>query len=184
MANVKQAVTGLADIAAGLDKLLDIREPVGRAMAAAMGKEVRDEAIVRAPVLAPGNEGYDNQRAGQLKEAIYLAFDGRRSILNSGHIVYGVSWNRRKAPHGHFAEFGHFMPYEALQTLEGKWFTPVVGSQRVDGRKRAVGNMHPKGDGFFVDAQPFLGPAFDAKLPSLSRVAQTAGALAFTESMK
>lgn len=179
MADIRQAVTGLDDIMAGLDSLLAIREPVARAMGAAMGVEVRDEAIIRAPVLQPGNEGFDNQRRDQLKEAIYVAYDGRRSILNEGHFVYGVSWNRRKAPHGHLLEFGHFMPFEAHK-VDGKWFTPIKGVQRVDGRKRNVGVAMAAGP-FYVDAHPFLGPAFDAKLPRLNAIAAAAGALAFEQ---
>lgn len=185
MANVRSAVTGIDDIVRGLDKLLAIREPVARAMGVAMGTTVRDEAVERAPVLLPTNIGYDNQRANQLKEAIYLAYDGRRSILNEGHFVYGVSWNRRKAPHGHLLEFGHFMPFEAHVDLEaGKWFTPIIGTRRVDGRKRQTGipfshPAHP--DGFFVHALPFLGPAFDAKLPRLSAIAAAAGAVCFSQ---
>jgi len=146
----------------------------------AMGQEVRDEAKVLAPVLKPGNEGTDNQRAGQLRDAMYLAFDGRRSILNEGHYVYTVSWNARKAPHGHLAEFGHWMPYLAMQGDSGKWFTPLTGSSRQSGRARGVGIPRPDG-GFYVSAQPFLGPAFDMKLPKLNSVAAAAGAAKFAE---
>jgi hypothetical protein len=175
------AVTGIDDIVKGLDKLSDMAAPVMRAMGAAMGNEVRDEAIERAPILQPGNEGFDNQRRNQLKEAIYNAFDGRRSILGA-HVVYGVSWNRRKAPHGHLLEFGHRMPFEPALS-HGKWFTPIRGVQRVDGRKRGVGTPHSKA-GYFIKAQPFLGPAFDAKLPRLSAIAAAAGAVAFSDAMR
>lgn len=188
MTRVQQAVFGLDEILSGLDGLLTIREPVSRAMGVAMGQSVRDEAIVRAPVLQAGNEGYDNQRANQLKEAIYLAYDGRRSILNAGHLVYGVSWNAKKAPHGHLQEFGHFMPYEAHVNLKShKWYTPLVGTRRVDGRKRNTGvplKHIAQPSGFFVEAHPFLGPAFDAKLPKLHEIAAAAGAVAFSELMR
>lgn len=183
MASVRTAVSGIDQILAGLDGLLEMRIPVARAMGVAMGQSVRDEAIVRAPVLKPGNEGYDNQRAGQLKDAMYLAFDGRRSILSGGiHMVYTVSWNARKAPHGHLLEFGHWSPYEA-HTLDGKWFTPVTGKHRVGGRARNTG-IPRKGGGIEVSAEPFLGPAFDMKLPRLMAIAGEAGAQAFAESMK
>lgn len=181
MANVRRAaVSGIDDILKGLDSLVDIANPVMRAMGAAMGNDVRDEAIERAPVLQPGNEGFDNQRRNQLKEAIYNAYDGRRSILGQ-HVVYGVSWNRRKAPHGHLLEFGHRMPYEPA-FVNGKWFTPIIGSHRVDGHKRNKGRELP--GGFFVEARPFLGPAFDAKLHQLTAVAAAAGALAFSKAMR
>jgi hypothetical protein len=182
MADIRSAVTGIDEILKGLDSLMEIREPVARAMGVAMGTVVRDEAIERAPVLLPENIGFDNQRAGQLKEALYLAYDGRRSILNEGHFVYGVSWNRKKAPHGHLLEFGHFMPYE-WEKSGGKFFTPLLGSKRVDGRKRGFGRPNPH-TGFFVHSMPFLGPAFDAKLPRLNAIAAAAGAARFSEIMK
>lgn len=180
MASKRQAVIGLDEVFAGLDKLSSLREPVARAMGVAMGQEVRDEAKVRAPVLQPGNEGVDNQRAGQLRESIYLAFDGRRSILNQGHYVYAVSWNSRKAPHGHLAEFGHWMSYISMRNDAGKWFTPLAGKQSKGGRTRGVGFPRPDG-GFYVSAQPFLGPSFDAKLSKLNGIAAAAGAAKFAE---
>ena len=182
MASVRQAVIGLDEIIAGLDKLSTLREPISRAMGVAMGQTVRDEAIVRAPELLPENMGFDNQRRGQLKEAIYLAFDGRRSILASGHMVYQVSWNAKKAPHGHLLEFGHFMPY-AYEKSDGKFFTPLHGTHKVDGRKRGFGRPNPY-TGFFVHSMPFLGPAFDAKLPRLNAIAMAAGAARFSNLMR
>ena len=178
--SVKQAVTGLDDIFKGLDGLLDAREPVARAMGVAMGQAVRDEAIERAPVLKPENKGTDNQRENQLKEAMYLAFDGRRSILNEGFLVYTVSWNAKRAPHGHLLEFGHALPYEYEKTPDGKFFTPLAGYGKVNGRKRGIGRPNPH-EGFFVHAEPFLGPAFDTKLPSLNKIAIGAATLAFSE---
>lgn len=181
MAN-RDAVTGIDDIIKGLGQFLEIREPLARAMGVAMGQVVRDEAIVRAPELKPGDEGYDNQRRGQLKEAIYLAFDGRRSVLNAGHYVYQVSWNAKKAPHGHLVEFGHWMAYKFARGEEGKFYTPLQGTHRVGGRKRGLG--YPiDGGGFYVDTHPFLGPAFDAKLPKLNDIAAAAGAAVFSETM-
>lgn len=179
----RNAVTGIDDIVKGLAGLLEIREPLARAMGVAMGREVRDEAIERAPELKPGDEGYDNQRRGQLKEAIYLAFDGRRSILNQGHYVYQVSWNSKKAPHGHLVEFGHWMAYKYARGEEGKFYTPIQGTHKVAGRKRGRG--YPiEGGGFYVDTHPFLGPAFDYKLPKLNTIAAAAAAAVFPEVMK
>lgn len=180
MPSVKQAVTGLDDIFKGLDGLLEAREPVARAMGVAMGQVVRDQAIENAPTLNPQGVGTDNQRPNQLKEAMYLAFDGRRSILNEGYLVYTVSWNAKRAPHGHLIEFGHMLPYEYEVTPDGKFYTPLQGTKRVGGRKRGFGRPNPH-TGFFVHAIPFLGPAFDEKLPSLNRIAIGAATLAFSE---
>lgn len=180
MAN-RDAVTGIDSILKGLDGLLEIREPIARAMGVAMGKEVRDEAVQRAPELKPGDEGYDNQRRGQLKEAIYLAFDGRRSVLNLGHYVYQVSWNAKKAPHGHLVEFGHWMSYAYARGEDGKFYTPLQGTHKVDGRKRGKGFPI---NGFYVDTHPFLGPAFDSKLPRLHDIAAVAAEATFKEVMR
>lgn len=186
MGNVRTAVTGIDEILAGLDKFSTLREPISRAMGVAMGKTVRDEAIKRAPELQPGQEGYDNQRRGQLKEAIYLAFDGRRSILNEGHFIYTVSWNARKAPHGHLVEFGHWMAYKWDRGEDGRFYTPIQGTQKVGGRTRGVGiPLDGKyTGGFYVDTHPFLGPAFDAKLPRLNAIAMAAGSACFSDVMR
>lgn len=177
----KTAVFGISEVLGKLENLAHIEVPVARAMGVAMGQEVRDEAKVRAPVLDPADAGLDSQKAGQLRDAIYLAFDDRRSILTGGLTVYSVSWNAKKAPHGHLVEFGHVMIYEAAQNPEGLWYTPLTGKTRkVDGRKRSAGTPRVKGP-LQVGPVPFLGPAFDAKLPVLMDVAATAGKVKFAE---
>lgn len=176
MAN-KSTRVDMSEVFAGFDKLLEIKEGVARAMGVAMGQEVRDEAKLRAPVLEPGNEGVDNQRPGVLRDAIYVAYDDRRRILNPNAFRYTVSWNAKKAPHGHLAEFGHWMPYEYALTAEGLFYTPIPNNT---GRGKQKG-IPLEGDGFWVSAQPFLGPAFDAKLPRLASVAIQAGRIKFSE---
>lgn len=57
---------------------------------------VRDEARARAPV-----------DSGKLQEAIYVAHDTNNS--NATLQSYVVSWNSKKAPHGHLIEFGHWL---------------------------------------------------------------------------
>ncbi len=181
--NDRSAVEGLDEIFAGIDGLLESRVPVARAMGVAMGQVVRDEAKELAPTLAPGDQGWDNQKAGLLKEAIYLAFDNRRSVLNNGLLIYTVSWNAKKAPHGHLVEFGFVMEFESTRDYDtNKWVTPLVGNRRVDGRTRAVGI--PREEPLFIHHHPFLGPAFDTKLPTLNGIAVAAGKLAFTEYKK
>lgn len=168
MANVKRTSVDISSLLGGLDKLGAAQESIARSMGAAMGVEVRDEAKVRAPV---GTEEGGSITPGLLKSAIYVAYDDQRRLLNPGAYRYTVSWNSKKAPHGHLIEFGHWMPYQYVKTADGEYYTPLP----------------PKplpGEGFWVSAQPFLGPAFDAKLPRLAAVAYEAGRIRFAEVMK
>ena len=166
MAN-KRTTVDLSEVMSGLDRLAGMKESLARTMGAAMGAVVRDEAKERAPVLQPGNEGTDGQLPGTLRRSIYLAYDERRNVINRDSYRYTVSWNSRIAPHGHLLEFGHWMPFMVIRTEGGLWTT-------------LVNNPLP-GNGFFVQAHPFLGPAFDAKQPSLHGVAISAGTQRFRE---
>src|SRR5690606_12911566 len=73
MANRRTRID-MSEVMAGFKKLEAAKEPIARAMGVAMGQEVRDEAKVRAPVLKPEDQGYDQQQPGTLRDAIYLAF--------------------------------------------------------------------------------------------------------------
>lgn len=138
----------LSNAMKSIDALADgLKEQVGRSMAVAGGKVVRDEAKQRAPVfdgstaLKGGSTVTDPRTPGQLRDAIYLAFSDNRSDLPNNHVVYSVSWNSRLAPHGHLLEFGHWR-YNVIAggfPMKKKLATPV-----------------------FVPAHPFLRPAFEA----------------------
>src|SRR5690606_37034273 len=127
MANRRTRID-MSEVMAGFKKLEAAKEPIARAMGVAMGQEVRDEAKVRAPVLKPEDQGYDQQQSGTLRDAIYLAFDDRKHILNPSSYTYTVSWNSRRAPHGHLKEFGFEQPYiVARGATSGLWYTPLSG---------------------------------------------------------
>jgi hypothetical protein len=164
----RRSTVDMSGVLKGLDKLIAAKEPIARAMGVAMGQEVRDEAKIRAPVLKPENVGLDNQRPYVLRDAIYVAYDKRGRVLNPSSFKYTVSWNSKKAPHGHLAEFGHWLTYEYALTDDGRYFTPKP--------------LRPN-DGFYVAAQPFLGPAFDAKVSGLNTIAAEAGAAKLKEVM-
>lgn len=172
MAKLRTQAVDISELELGLESLKRYREPIARAMGVEMGQIVRDEAKARAPVLKPENKGHDPQRAGQLRDAIYLAFDGRRHTLNPGQFVYGVSWNAKKAPHGHMLEFGHWMPYIYRKDADG-YYTP-------GGHGKGTGIPNPKGP-VWISQSPFLGPAFDAKLPVLQTAAINAAQQKFRE---
>lgn len=58
---------------------------------------------------------------GNLDSSIYQAF----SLDNSGpgRATYHISWNARKAPHGHLLEYGHVQRFAVYMGKDGKWYT-------------------------------------------------------------
>ena len=178
MANRRTRID-MSEVMAGFKKLEAAKEPIARAMGVAMGQEVRDEAKVRAPVLKPEDQGYDQQQPGTLRDAIYLAFDDRKHILNPSSYTYTVSWNSRRAPHGHLKEFGFEQRYRVARgATTGLWYTPLSGTKAAKGRNAGF----PRPDGPLVIApEPFLGPAFDMMQPRLLSIAIEAGGIKFTE---
>lgn len=108
---------------------------------------VRPAAQAGAQVLydeVKQNVGRIKKKTGNLDSSIYQAF----SKDNSSETVstYHISWNARKAPHGHLVEYGHLMTRKAYMGADGRWYTSNV-------------KIEPK----HVGARPFLRPAFDAK---------------------
>lgn len=73
----------------------------------------RPAAQAMAQVLYEGvlaNVARLKRHTGNLAGAIYQAFS--RDNSNDKRFVYHVSWNARKAPHGHLVEWGHLQRYE------------------------------------------------------------------------
>jgi len=80
---------------------------------------------------------------GKLSSAIYQTYS--RDHSRPGVATYHVSWNARKAPHGHLVEFGHIQRYKVYLGKDGKWHT---------NKKAPIPPRH-------VAARPFLRPAWD-----------------------
>ena len=112
-----------------------------------------------------------NELWGTLRDAIYVAYDERRAQLTQETFRYTVSWNAKRAPHGHLLEFGHWMPYLYARTPGGLFYTPMP----------PIPNPADGADGFWVASHPFLGPAFDTKAPILMQIAVQAGRGRFQE---
>jgi hypothetical protein len=105
---------------------------------------------------------------GVLKDSIYQVF----SKDNSGRMVseYHVSWNHRKAPHGHLIEYGHMQPYQYYIDKQGNFHTAVKPKMLKKYMERYYGKTVPKHlrDKYFirlpvpiqVPAYPFIRPAF------------------------
>ena len=84
----------LSDLSVSLDKFSEkINTSVIRAGSQAAAQVFYEEAKTLVPV-----------KSGLLKESIYQVYSEDNS--GPGKATYHVSWNRKKAPHGHLIEFG------------------------------------------------------------------------------
>lgn len=153
----------------GLDALTDGAEAAVRPAAQA-GAQVLYEAV-------QSNVARIGRKTGNLAASIYQTF----SRDNSGPLraQYHVSWNRKKAPHGHLVEFGHIQRYVTFVDDQGVWRTAVRPEAR--GRKkparkasRAVKDAYYvplKGGPKLVGARPFVRPAASPQVMSKARAA-------------
>jgi hypothetical protein len=109
--------------------------------AAQAGAEVLYQAVER-------NVAALGRKTGNLAASIYQAFskDNSRPVAGGGYqsATYHVSWNARKAPHGHLVEFGHFQRFKVYVGKDGRWYT----------NKSA-----PLPEPVQVGARPFIRPA-------------------------
>lgn len=101
------------------------------------------------------------KQSGNLERAIYQAYSQRNSA--PGRATYHVSWNRRKAPHGHLLENGFIQRYATYVGTDGQWYTAV----RPEMRGKPVPNRRaPQAvkDAYYVPRPggpvQFLGKAF------------------------
>lgn len=131
-----------AELQRGLESLSGpLAVSLARSMAVAGGEIIRDEAKARAPV---GTAEGGSITPGLLRSSIYLAF--RDGVSTEQKVVYSVSWNSKKAPHGHLLEFGHWMTHVSYKGPDGEWH----GTNKLLAAPR------------WVAARPFLRPANDA----------------------
>jgi hypothetical protein len=117
------------------------------------------------------------KKTGNLAKSIYQVFsrDNSRPL----RAEYHVSWNYKKAPHGHLVEFGHLQRYVTYIDKRGQWKTLVRPEMR--GRPRPKRNaplsvkdayyVPLKGGPRLVGAKAFLR---SAATPANKRRAQNA----------
>lgn len=103
----------LAGLDAAVDSL-DARLQENVRPAAQAGAEILYQAVKR-------NVSAMGRKTGNLAGAIYQAYSKERS--RDGTAVYDISWNARKAPHGHLVEFGHIQKFKVYLGKDGKWYT-------------------------------------------------------------
>lgn len=63
------------------------------------------------------------KKTGNLERSIYQAYSADKS--NGNRASYDISWNHRKAPHGHLIEFGHLQRYLYYRGNDGQ-IRPMV----------------------------------------------------------
>lgn len=105
------------DLQAALDRLeAGMKERVLRPAAHAGALVFYEEARRLAPVYdGPEKQGV---KPGQLRNAIYRVFSESKS--GETQKVYEVSWNAKKAPHGHLIERGHWRVNNVIR-VNNRW---------------------------------------------------------------
>lgn len=81
-------------------------------------------------------------RPGQLRDSIYRVYSKDNS--GDGKATYHVSWNARKAPHGHWAEFGnaHQPPHSFIRRSHvelGEAAADAVASTIIEEMTKRIG---------------------------------------------
>lgn len=104
--------------------------------AAQAGAQILYDAVKRNAAAIPGP-------SGKLAAAIYQAFSRDQSV--GGLSVYHVSWNARKAPHGHLVEYGHLQRYQVVWSEKQQRYITL--------KNRPLATPKP------VPARPFVRPA-------------------------
>ena len=162
------SVTNLDEILGEFDDLAYRVEKATRPAAQAAAQVFYDEARLNVSRLnkwtarTPGN-----RQPGVLQDAIYQTFSKDNSGANLA--TYHVSWNHKKAPHGHLLEYGHMQPYEYYIDKRGFFHTKVRPSMLADYLKFYRNKAVPKHlrDKYFIrlpvpkqiPAYPFIRPA-------------------------
>jgi HK97 gp10 family phage protein len=139
--------------ASGFHKLMgDLVDAAAEAVrpAAQAGAQVfydRAVANVNGLAHAPLKVAALGSKTGNLKGSIYQVYSKTKSTEGE-QATYHISWNARKAPHGHLVEYGHIMRYRTFVATKG----PKKG-QWVTDKKHPIAAKQ-------VAAHPFMRPAF------------------------
>jgi Bacteriophage protein of unknown function (DUF646). len=152
MADKISAKMDMSEWTAALDALKGpVRESLVRRMLVEAGVMLRDVAASNAAVSA-NKEG--KEARGVLARSLYLKYLSEDS--SDAVSTYKISWNARKAPHGHLIEFGHWLTHKVYKAANGEWYT--LKDQPLDAPR-------------WVAARPFLRPAWDSYRTTALRVA-------------
>jgi HK97 gp10 family phage protein len=122
-----------------LDQLGDAAEAAARPAAQAASQVLYDE-VKRNVAAIP-------QKTGNLDRSIYQVYSQDNS--SDGRATYHVSWNHRKAPHGHLVEFGHIQRYASYIGRDGQWHTAIRPGMRGKPKPRRGASQAEK-DAYYV----------------------------------
>ena len=147
----------LSGVEAMLDEMADTAEAAARPAAQAAA-QVLYEAVLR-------NVNSIRKVTGNLAASIYQVYSQDDSA--PGKAVYHVSWNHKKAPHGHLVEWGHMQRYEYYKGNDGQirpMVRPGMEGQRRPGRRASQAQKDAyyvprEGGPVQVAARPFIRPA-------------------------
>lgn len=124
------------DFMAGIEKLASVvKDSAAKSGAWAAATVLYDEMGVRVP-----------KDQGKLSDSLYRWHDEAQSA--DGRQVYAIGVNKRKAPHWHLIEYGHWRHYQTVK-IGGQWVTLKA---------------RPLDMPVWVPASPYIRPAFDAKI--------------------
>lgn len=129
----------MASVYAMVGEMGDAAEAAARPAAQAASQVLYDE-VKRNVATIPA-------KTGKLGQSIYQVY----SQVNSGEgrATYHVSWNVRKAPHGHLVEFGHIQRYATYMGSDGNFYTAVRPEARGK-RKPPRGASQAAKDAYYV----------------------------------
>lgn len=104
----------LAQLEAALQRDIEACEQMARPVAQA-GAQVFYDAVRQ-------NVARRRKRTGNLLSSIYQVYSLDKSA--ESRATYHVSWNARKAPHGHLVEFGYLQRYRvSFDAASGRFIT-------------------------------------------------------------
>jgi len=132
----------------GMAELVADAEAAARPAAQA-GAQVLYDAVRR-------NVNGIKRHTGNLSRSIYQAFS--RDQSSQGKATYHISWNAKKAPHGHLVEWGHLQRYEVT-------YDPLT-------RRFTTHKTRPLATPKLVAARPFVRPAM-AQMPQAEAAMRT-----------
>lgn len=156
-----------------MSNAFSINVPLSQILAQVNGMEAAVVEAARPAAQAAAQVLYDEVVAnvrrirrltGNLDRSIYQVYSRAASV--GGKAVYHVSWNPRKAPHGHLVEYGHIQRYQMVKYRDGSirpLVRPGMRGKKPPGRRASQAQK----DAYYVllpamkqvAAQPFVRPA-------------------------
>jgi hypothetical protein len=103
-----------------LHELGDAAEAAARPAAQAAAQVLYDGVVANVEAIG--------QKSGNLRSSVYQVYSQDHS--GPGFATYHVSWNHRKAPHGHLLEAGYIQRYASYIGKDGRWHTAIRASMQ------------------------------------------------------